>query len=112
VTSRTLTNVFAVVLAALALLFILSLAGCATDPNKLPSLPKEVTKIVEEYRPLPGWATTPLPLPEAADNTVGARIKSNDARGNVIRLANCHRALLAKLDAGQSVDPKSCDAMP
>jgi hypothetical protein len=94
-------RVFAVLLVVLA---IVGLSGCATTPN----VPKQVVVTVEKFKPLPAWATDPLAKPEPVDGTVGARMRSHEARGAVIDVANCHRLLLKKLDAGESVDPKEC----
>ncbi|WP_396616795.1 hypothetical protein ACHZ97_04255 [Lysobacter soli] len=83
-----------------------SLSACARDAR--PAVPETVTVVVERYRDLPEWATQPLPKPEAANGTVGARLHNEEARGGVIDLGNCHRDLLSRLDRGESVDPKAC----
>jgi hypothetical protein len=88
----------------LLLLAVIGLSGCATAPN----VPKQVIVTVEKFKPLPAWATDPLAKPEAADGSVGARVRSEAQRGIAIDLANCHRRLLKQLDAGQPVDPKEC----
>jgi hypothetical protein len=88
----------------LASLFLL--AGCM---SWRPVKPVPVTVVVERDRPLPAWATSPLVKPMPVDGTVGARVKSNAQRGNVIDLANCHRSLLARLSKGEAVTGKECD---
>lgn len=88
----------------LTLALCLLLSACATVPN----IPEQITVVVEKFKPLPAWATDELPKPVAADGTVGARVRSEDARGHVIDLANCHRRLLRRLDAGQAVDRREC----
>jgi hypothetical protein len=88
----------------LVLLAVVGLTGCATAPN----VPKQVIVTVEKFKPLPAWATDPLAKPEATDGSVGARVRSEAERGITIDLANCHRRLLKKLDAGETVDPKEC----
>jgi hypothetical protein len=97
------------VMRLLVLMLIVALAaGCASSPTKLPTLPATVEKVVEVPKPLPPWATRPLPVPAPANGSVEARIKSNDARGKVIELANCHRALAEKISRGESADPATC----
>jgi hypothetical protein len=91
-------------LLAIALLPALGFGSCQPRPN----VPKQVIVTVEKFKPIPTWATDPLVKPEPADGTVGARNRSHDARGAVIDVANCHRLLLKKLDAGEAVDPKEC----
>jgi hypothetical protein len=86
------------------LLPALGFTGCQPRPN----VPQQVTVVVEKFKPLPAWATDPLAKPEPADGTVGARLRSHEARGAVIDVANCHRLLLKKLDAGETVDPQEC----
>lgn len=93
-----------VLFALVAVLALLGLSGCATAPN----VPRQVIVTVEKFKPLPAWATDPLAKPEAADGSVGARVRSEAERGITIDLANCHRLLLKKLDAGETVDPKAC----
>lgn len=88
----------------LALLAVLALAGCGTTRE----MPETVTVTVEKYRDLPAWATDELDKPMAADGTVGARIKSENARGQTIDLANCHRRLLRDIDAGRVVERDTC----
>lgn len=82
-------------------------AGCTTTPI-LPDVPQTVRVPVEVQAKIPSWATDDLPLPKPADGTVGERIISEDARGDVIVLANCHRRLLRRLSAGEDVDPSQC----
>lgn len=94
-------RVFVVLLVVLA---VVGLTGCATAPN----VPKQVTVIVEKRVPLPAWATDPLTKPEPVDGSIGARVRSHEERGITIDIANCHRRLLKKLDAGDAVDPKEC----
>lgn len=93
-------------IATMVLVPLLTAASCGTTR---PQLPETVEIVVEKYRDLPTWATDPLPKPMPADGTVGARVMSEDARGHVIDLANCHRELLRKLDKGEQVDPKECE---
>lgn len=90
----------AATLAAVAL----ALAACVS----VPKVPEQVTVVVEKYRDLPTWATAPLAKPQPVDGTVEARVRSHDQRGTTIDVANCHRLLLAKLDAGEVVDEKDC----
>lgn len=91
---------------AAIVLFALLAASCTSVPD----VPEQVTVVVEKYRDLPTWATTPLIKPAPVDGTVEGRVLSHDQRGTTIDLANCHRRLLAKLDAGEMVDGKECDS--
>lgn len=88
------------------LVAVFVLAACAREVR--PTIPETVPVVIERYRSLPGWATQPLPKPEAANDTVGARLLNEEARGGVIDLGNCHRDLLARLDRGESVNPEAC----
>lgn len=90
---------------ALALL-VVPLMGASCQPR--PNVPEQVDVIVEKYRDLPTWATEPLVKPAPIDGTVEARIRSEEARGVIVDLANCHRRLLTKLDNGEAVDEKEC----
>jgi hypothetical protein len=92
------------ILLAIGALPALGFTSCQSRPNT----PDQVTVVVEKFKPLPAWATDPLVKPEPADDTVGARLRSHEARGGVIDIANCDRLLLKKLDAGDPVDPKAC----
>jgi len=96
----------------LILLFfcLFMVVGCVEGVK--PNIPEKVAVTVEKYKPLPVWATKPLQLPLPADSTVGARLESNNKRGLVIDLANCHRKVLAKLDRGETVSEKECDIGP
>lgn len=89
----------------IALLPALGFTACERRPN----VPEQVTVVVERYKRLPAWATDPLPVPVRADDTVESYVRSDNARGTVIDIANCHRHLLAKLDLGEAVDKRECD---
>ena len=82
----------------------IAVSGC----KSLPKPPEKVYITVEKFKPLPLWATQPIAKPYASDGSVGAVLGSEFDRGTVIDLMNCHRLLLAKLDAGEPVDPKAC----
>jgi hypothetical protein len=97
-------NVRTVLLLAIALVPALGFGSCQPRPD----VPKQVTIVVEKRVPTPAWATDELPKPQPVDGTVGARNRSHDARGAVIDIANCHRRLLKKLDAGELVNPMEC----
>ena len=88
------------------LTLVLLLTGCASAPT----IPKVNTVVVETYKPLPAWATDPLAKPAPGSDAVGDHLQSEDARGAVIDYANCTRALLKRLDAGQPVTPSDCKA--
>ena len=94
------------IIAAVLLTPLLTAASCG---NTRPQLPEVVEVTVEVYRDLPDWATAELPKPQAKDGTVGAYLTSEDARGAVIDLANCHRRLLRKLDSDEAVDKRECE---
>ena len=90
------------------LLLVLPLAGCPAK-NTRPEIPEAVKVVVEKPAKLPSWATEPLPKPEPADGTVGARVTSHQARGDVIDLANCHRRLLRRIEKGEMVEVGECE---
>lgn len=93
------------ILALFAALLLTGWGSCERRPN----VPEQVTVVVEKFKPLPDWATAPLPKPERADGTIGALSRSHEARGSTIDVANCHRALLRRLDAGEPVDKRACE---
>lgn len=86
------------------------LAGSSCSNNTKPNVPEVVRVPVEKTIPLPSWATDPLPLPVPADGTVGERVRSENDRGEVIVLGNCHRRLLRRMERGEAVDPKECES--
>lgn len=86
---------------------LLSLCAWGSCQRK-PTVPQTVTVVVEKMKPIPSWATDALDKPQRVDGTVGAALKSEDQRGNVIDLANCHRRLLARMDRGEVVQQKEC----
>ena len=92
----------------LCLLPLLLAATGFTSCQRRPTIPEQVPVVVERFRPLPSWATEPLDKPQPADGTVGERARSEQARGVVIDLANCHRRLLARLDKGEAIDAREC----
>lgn len=94
------------IIAAVLLTPLLTAASCG---NSRPQLPDVVEVIVEVPAKIPSWATEELPKPQAKDGRVGSILTSEDARGAVIDLANCHRRLLRKLDSDEAVDPKECE---
>jgi len=89
----------------IALLPALGFTACERRPN----VPEQVTVVVERYKPLPTWATDPLPVQARAGDAVESYIRSEKALGTVADLANCHRRLLVKLDRGEAVDKRECD---
>jgi len=93
-----------ILVAILGTLVTLLLGGCATTPH----VPRTVTVVVEKFKPLPKWATEPLPKPMPADGKVSSHLSDEDARGAVIDYANCRSKLLEAMDAGGSVDAKEC----
>jgi hypothetical protein len=81
------------------------LAACATVPN----VPETVTVTVTQMVPVPTWATDPLPVAKRRNETVGEHLRVEDANtGMLDAVANCHRRLLARLNAGEKVDQKDC----
>lgn len=89
------------------LLLASCLPACKTAP-KLPELPEAIHHVVEEYRPLPGWATIELPLPPLESTTVQGHLKREKALEAIVEQANCHRKLLRQLDAGRAHDSAAC----
>jgi hypothetical protein len=96
---------FRVAAIAIAIGCLVVLSGCG---QVRPSVPQQVTVVVEKFKPLPAWAKRRLPKPVAASGTVRAHLENEDARGGVIDVANCRAALLERLDAGEQVDEKEC----
>lgn len=96
--------------AALAIVLLSLLAGCATW-RACPDIkaPETITVTVEKFRPLPEWAKRPLPEDAPRANTVGEAMRLANARLATIQAENCRKRLLAKLDAGEKVDAKECE---
>ncbi len=88
-------------------LILLSLLGCQRFVSK-PNVPQTVTAVVEKWRPLPLWALAPLPNAAPVDGTVRALLIANDQRAATLDYANCRTRLLARLDKGETPDPKEC----
>lgn len=87
------------------LVVVLGLAACQTIPN----VPEQVTVTVTKLTPIPSWATDPLPVAKRRNETVGEHLRVEDANTGMLGgVANCHRRLLARLNAGEKVDPKEC----
>lgn len=84
---------------------VLALTACT--PTR-PTIPKTVTVVITKYKPLPAWATDPLPLPVAKDGKISSHLQSENDRGEIIKTANCDRHLLKKLDAGAKVTKRDC----
>lgn len=93
---------YAFIVAGFVALFLL--AGCQT----LPQLPKVVTKVVTEYRELPGWATAQVANDPPANQSVKAITESNNRRGETLDYVNCRSRLLAKLGKGDDVKYGEC----
>lgn len=93
-----------------AVLLPLALAACQSVPDlpDLPELPGTTTVVVERYRDLPAWATEPLHVAPRADGRVESHLRHEAALQAAVDLANCHRRLLARLDAEQPVAPSEC----
>lgn len=89
------------------ILTALMLAGCPLAQTVRP--PKVVTVTVTEHEKLPSWATDPLPRPHRANDTVGEHLRNETAQDAVLDLADCHRLLLRRMDAGEKVNSKECD---
>ena len=94
---------------AILMIAALALTACQTTPN----VPETVTVVVEKYKPLPEWATTPITAAKPPKATTGReylrRESALDALVDyVLGIANCDRRLLAKLDKGEPVDRKEC----
>lgn len=95
---------FGVLIGMLWAAVIASLAGC----QSLPQPPKVVTKIVTEYREIPGWATAQVANDPPANQSVKAITESNNRRGETLDYVNCRSRLLAKLGKGEAVLPEEC----
>lgn len=85
------------------LALVILLTGC----QSVPTVPETVTVTVERMTPPPQWATDPLPVAPAG-RTVGERLQADDTNRRTLELANCHRALLARLGAGQAAERDDC----
>lgn len=107
----------------LILLAVLLLAGCkgTTGPTKpslgtriqnaicpVPKGPETVTVTVTERAPIPEWAKEALPTPVRANDTVGAHLDNENALENVVKRYACDRALLRRIDKGETVNPDEC----
>lgn len=88
-------------------LILLALCGCQRLVVK-PNVPQTVTVTVEKWRPLPVWALAALPNASPVDGTVRALLLANDQRAATLDYANCRSRLLARLDKGETPDPKEC----
>lgn len=90
--------------AACAALVALAATGCATRGTV-----SQVVRVpVEVVRPLPDWATEPLPLDEPRDTTVGELLRSWQRRGETIRYAECRSRLIQQVQEGRKADPSAC----
>jgi type IV pilus biogenesis protein CpaD/CtpE len=93
------------------IILALLLAGCAST---LPNVPETVYVTVQEFKPLPAWATAPVSVtkPIRQGDTVRAHLSHEDALdGAYDRLLgeiNCRIRLLVKLDDGEAVSPDDC----
>ena len=94
----------------LASILILLLLFCMTGCTTVPKVPEAVTVVVERYKPLPFWATEELAKPTRENSQVQSYLKSENARGEIIDYANCRSRLLIKLDKGEAVNKKDCEA--
>ncbi len=83
---------------------VIAVSGC----QQAVKAPEKVYVTVEKYRPLPDWATAPVPNKPPSAATVEALRVANDARAGTIDLVNCRSRLLVKVDQGLKVDPKEC----
>lgn len=89
-------------------LVVLALCGFGSCGPVKQAPPEVATIAVKERAPVPTWATEALVKPMPKSGKVGDRLKNEDARGQTIDLANCHRKLLRMLDKGEKVDPAEC----
>lgn len=89
---------------AAVVIAICLLTGCQT----LPQPPKVVTKVVTEYRELPGWATEQVANAPPVDQSVRAIAESNSRRGETLDYVNCRSRLLERLGKGEPVDALAC----
>lgn len=88
-------------------------AGCSTGGEaKLPKLPEVVDNVIEKPKPLPGWVTIELPLPELADTRLESMLSERDQLRATVKLANCHRQAADKLSRGEKLDPSACGPGP
>ena len=90
----------------LMLVAVLGLAACRSTPEP-PEVPEVVTVTVTKMTPVPEWATDPLPVAKRTNESVGEHLRVEDANTGMLgKVANCHRALLRRLNAGEKVDPE------
>lgn len=92
------------------ILATLLLAGCPLEQVVRSDArpPKIATVTVTEHEKTPSWATDDLLIPHRTDDSVGAHLRNEDAQDAVLELAQCHRRLLRRMDAGEKVNPKEC----
>ena len=93
-------------------LLALALAGCQTTPEIEVTPPPTVVRVpVEKFIKLPAWATRQLPEDAPKESSTEEAVRLSCVRLETIRYANCRSRLLDKLDGGEPVDPKACDAV-
>lgn len=89
------------------LVVVLALVGCRSAPE-VPEVPEQVEVVVEKLIPVPSWATDDLPVAQRSNDSVREHLRVEEANTGLLRVANCHRRLLRRLNAGEQVDPEEC----
>lgn len=110
---RAARNVLGLLLGIALMFAVALLAGCSSGGgSKLPTLPEVVDNVIEKPKPLPGWATIELPLPQLASGKLGDHLSYEDQLRATVRLANCHRKLSDRISRGEHADPGTCGPGP
>jgi hypothetical protein len=94
--------------AALAIAAALALlAGCRTTP----SVPKQVTVTVTDYRPLPDWIA-PVPVYQRSGSTVRDHLTAECRHKQDQATANCLIRAARRIVAGEALARADCPPPP
>lgn len=93
------------------ILAALMLAGCAGKTVVKPSIPMPTTTTVTvtEWRDVPSWATEPVAVEPRRNDSVVEHLRHEHALEQAVKLMNCHRRLLRRLNQGETPDRKECE---
>lgn len=89
-----------------------ALAACSARKTVVkPSvaMPTTTTVTVTEWRDVPGWATEPVMVAPRRNDSVVEHLRHEHALEQAVKLMNCHRRLLRRLNAGETPERKECE---